>query len=160
MQDELKDIVAGLKSYVEIEKAFGFDECIFSVQGQRPGRAKLMFVDEAPGKAEDLLTKIIEAMGLKRENVYIVNNLYGDNVAKQVESISPKIIVTLGELASRALLRTEAPISALRGKFHDYNGIKVMPTLHPEYLLRNPDEKKTVWGDMKRVMKELGISNP
>jgi uracil-DNA glycosylase family 4 len=221
MHDELKDIVAGLKSYIDLEKAFGFDECVFSVQGHRSSsgtigsaleqlkaevsickacdlhktrksvvfgsgsaRAELMFVGEAPGEDEDiqglpfvgragqLLTRIIEAMGLKREDVYIANILKcrppnnraplpteieacQENIAKQVEFINPKAIVTLGKFASQTLLKTETPISALRGKFHEYNGIKVMPTFHPAYLLRNPDEKKTVWGDMKQVMRKL-----
>ncbi|MDD5428189.1 MAG: uracil-DNA glycosylase [Candidatus Omnitrophica bacterium] len=147
-------------------------------------KAKLMFVGEAPGEQEDkqglpfvgragqLLTKIIEAMGLKREDVYIANILKcrppnnraplpaeiiacRNNVKRQVEMINPRVICTLGKFASQTFLNTETPISALRGIFREYNGIKVMPTFHPAYLLRNPDDKKIVWGDMKKVMKEL-----
>ena len=154
------------------------------VFGSGDPKAKLMFVGEAPGEEEDkqglpfvgraggLLTKIIEAMGLKREDVYIANILKcrppnnrpplpeeiaacGTNVKRQVEIIKPRVICTLGKFASQTLLGTETPISALRGNFYEYNGIKVMPTFHPAYLLRNPDDKKLVWQDMKKVMKEL-----
>lgn len=148
--------------------------------------ASLMFIGEAPGEEEDnqglpfvgragqLLTKIIEAMGLKREDVYIANILKcrpphnraplpseilacEANVKRQVEMIKPRVICTLGKFASQTLLKTETPISALRGHFREYNGIKVMPTFHPAYLLRNPDDKKLVWQDMKKVMKCLNL---
>lgn len=154
------------------------------VFGSGNPKAKLMFIGEAPGEDEDiqglpfvgragqLLTKIIEAMGLKREDVYIANILKcrppnnrmplpteifacEDNVKAQVGFIKPKIICTLGKFASQTLLRTQTPISALRGKFQEYNGIKVMPTFHPAYLLRNPSDKRIVWEDMKKVLKEL-----
>ena len=154
------------------------------VFGSGNPKAKLMFIGEAPGGDEDkqglpfvgragqLLTKIIEAMGLKRSDVYIANILKcrppnnraplpteilecEENVKKQVEFIKPKVICTLGKFASQTLLRTEVPISALRGKFQDFNGVKVMPTFHPAYLLRNPNDKKLVWQDMKKIMKEL-----
>ena len=154
------------------------------VFGAGDPKAKLMFVGEAPGEEEDrqgkpfvgragqLLTKIIEAMGLKREDVYIANILKcrppnnraplpaeivacQGNVKRQVELIKPRVLCTLGKFASQTLLRTETPISALRGHFQEFDGIKVMPTFHPAYLLRNPDDKKLVWQDMKKVMKEL-----
>ena len=154
------------------------------VFGNGSPKAELMFIGEAPGQDEDiqglpfvgragqLLTKIIEAMGMKREDVYIANILKcrppnnraplpteivacQDNVKRQVELIKPKVICTLGKFASQTLLRTETTISSLRGNFYEYNGIKVMPTYHPAYLLRNPAEKKYVWGDMKKILKEL-----
>jgi DNA polymerase len=154
------------------------------VFGSGNAKAALMFVGEAPGRDEDiqgqpfvgragqLLTKIIEAMGLKREDVYIANILKcrppenraplpeeilacWENIARQIEIIKPTVICTLGKFASQTLLRTETPISALRGNFHEYNGIKVMPTFHPAYLLRNPGEKKPVWDDMQKIMREL-----
>jgi DNA polymerase len=154
------------------------------VFGSGNPKAELVFVGEAPGQDEDiqglpfvgkagqLLTKIIEAMGLKRQDVYIANILKcrppnnraplpdeilacRDNVKRQLEIINPKAICTLGKFASQTLLNTETPISALRGKFHEYNGIKVMPTFHPAYLLRNPNDKKLVWDDMKKIMREL-----
>lgn len=155
------------------------------VFGSGNPKAGLMFIGEAPGEDEDiqgmpfvgragqLLTKIIEAMGFKREDVYIANILKcrppnnraplpteilacEGNLKKQIEMIRPGVICTLGKFASQTLLRTQTPISALRGKFREYEGIKVMPTFHPAYLLRNPQDKKLVWEDMKAVMRELG----
>ena len=147
--------------------------------------AMLMFVGEAPGFDEDkqglpfvgaagqLLTKIIEAMKLTREDVYIANclkcrppqnrNPLPEEISscspilqKQIDIIRPRIICALGKFAAQTLLRTEEPISRLRGRFFDWQeGIKLMPTFHPAYLLRNPDDKKLVWEDMKKIMKEL-----
>ena len=157
------------------------------VFGSGNAEARLMFIGEAPGFDEDkqglpfvgaagqLLTKIIEAMKLKREDVYIANclkcrppgnrNPEPSEIAacspilkRQVEIIQPEIICALGKFAAQTLLATDRPISRLRGEFHDFNGIKLMPTFHPAYLLRNPDDKKLVWEDMKKVMQELGIS--
>ncbi len=157
------------------------------VFGSGSASARLMFVGEAPGFDEDqqgqpfvgaagqLLTKIIEAMKLKREDVYIANCLKcrppGNRnpqpeeieacspiLARQIEIIAPVVICALGKFAAQTLLKTDAPISRLRGKFHDFNGIKLMPTFHPAYLLRNPADKKVVWEDMQMIMRELGIS--
>ena len=152
-------------------------------------RAKLMFVGEGPGRDEDLqgepfvgragqlLTDIItKGMGLKREDVYICNvvkcrppenrNPEPDEVAscepflkKQVDLVKPEIIVGLGKFAVQTLLKSNAPISKLRGKWHSYCGIKLMPTFHPAYLLRNPADKKLVWEDIKQVIKELSGEN-
>lgn len=148
--------------------------------------ARLLFIGEAPGADEDeqglpfigragqLLTKIIEAMKLKREDVYIANCLKcrppnnrpplpeeittcNPILARQVEIIAPKIICTLGKFASQTILQTEEPISKIRGKFFERNGVKILPTYHPAYLLRNPSEKKTVWEDMQKIMKELSV---
>lgn len=146
-------------------------------------KAWLVFVGEAPGADEDqqgepfvgkagqLLTRIIEAMKLTREQVYICNiikcrppgnrNPEPDEIAQcepfligQLQAIRPKLICALGTFAAQTLLRTKAPISHLRGRFHDYHGIPVMPTFHPAYLLRNPHEKKTVWADMQLLQRE------
>lgn len=146
-------------------------------------QAWLLFVGEAPGADEDqqgepfvgkagqLLTRIIEAMQLTREQVYICNiikcrppgnrNPEPDEVAAcepfllaQLQAIQPKLICALGTVAAQTLLRTKAPISKLRGRFHDYHGIPVLPTFHPAYLLRNPHEKKTVWADMQLLQRE------
>ncbi|MBI4352880.1 MAG: uracil-DNA glycosylase [Candidatus Omnitrophica bacterium] len=154
------------------------------VFGEGNPNARLMFVGEAPGFDEDrqgrpfvgaagqLLTKIIEAMKLKREEVYIANCLKcrppGNRsplpseiaackpiLMKQVEVIRPKVICALGKFAAQTLLQTEEPISRLRGRFFEINGMKIMPTFHPAYLLRNPQDKKLVWEDMKKVMQEL-----
>jgi uracil-DNA glycosylase len=142
--------------------------------------ADLMFVGEAPGADEDvqgipfvgragqLLTKIIEAIDLKREDVYIANvikcrppgnrNPEQDEVEtcepflfQQIDVIKPKVIVALGTFAARALLRTLDPISRLRGRVFEYRGSKLIPTFHPAYLLRNPSSKREVWEDMKLV---------
>jgi DNA polymerase len=150
------------------------------VFGQGNPKADLMFVGEAPGRDEDeqglafvgragqLLTKIIEAMGRKREDVYIANilkcrppnnrNPETDEVAacrpfleEQIRLISPKVIVTLGTFAAQALLETDEPIGRLRGRWRSAHGARVMPTFHPAFLLRTPERKKDVWEDMKLV---------
>jgi DNA polymerase len=146
--------------------------------------ADLMFVGEAPGADEDLqgipfvgragqlLTKIIEAIELKRDDVYIANvikcrppqnrNPEQDEVEtcepflfQQIDVIKPKVIVALGTFAARALLRTLDPISRLRGRVYEYRGAKLIPTFHPAYLLRNPSSKRDVWEDMKLVRRLL-----
>ncbi len=150
--------------------------------------ADLMFVGEAPGADEDvqgipfvgragqLLTKIIEAIDLKRDDVYIANvikcrppqnrNPEPDEVAtcepflfRQIDLIQPKVIVALGKFAAQTLLRTDEPISRLRGRVSDYRGAKLIPTFHPAYLLRNPSSKREVWEDMKLVKKLLFSSS-
>lgn len=151
--------------------------------------ARLMFVGEGPGRDEDLqgepfvgragqlLTDIItKGIGLKREDVYIANvvkcrppdnrNPEPDEVAacepflkKQIDLVRPEIIVALGKFAVQTLLQSKAPISKLRGHWHRYHGIKLMPTFHPAYLLRNPADKKLVWEDIKKVIKELRGEN-
>jgi uracil-DNA glycosylase family 4 len=154
------------------------------VFGEGNPRARLMFVGEAPGEDEDrqgrpfvgkagqLLTKIIQAMGYQRNEVYIANilkcrppknrNPEPDEIAtcepflrQQVDIIRPEVICALGSFAAQTLLRTDRKISALRGRFHDYGGIRMMPTFHPAYLLRNPEEKRKVWEDMQKVMEVL-----
>jgi uracil-DNA glycosylase family 4 len=154
------------------------------VFGTGSEHAELVFVGEAPGREEDkqgkpfvgrageLLTKMIVAMGFTRDQVYICNVLKcrppenRNPLPNEVENCSPylkcqlrllkpKILVALGKFAAQTLLQTETPISQLRGKFHEYEGIPLMPTYHPAYLLRNPSEKKTVWEDLKKVMEFL-----
>jgi uracil-DNA glycosylase family 4 len=147
--------------------------------------AALMFVGEGPGRDEDLqaepfvgragqmLTEIItKGMKLRREDVYIANvikcrppqnrNPEPDEIAacqpfllRQIELIRPKVLVALGTFAAQTLLGRRLPISRLRGHWYDYHGVKLMPTLHPAYLLRNPNDKKLVWADIKLVMGEL-----
>lgn len=143
-------------------------------------KARLMFVGEAPGEEEDkrgepfvgragqLLTKIIEAIGLSREQVYIANvikcrppgnrNPEPDEVAacepylfRQIDVINPAVIVPLGKFAAQCLLKTTDPITRLRGRTFDYRGTTLIPTFHPAYLLRNPSAKREVWEDMKKV---------
>ena len=147
--------------------------------------ANLMFVGEAPGRDEDLqgepfvgragqlLTKIIEAIGMNRSDVYIANvlkcrppenrNPLPEEIAlcmpyllKQIEMIQPKVLCALGTFAAQTLLNTKAPVGTLRGKFHDYKSIPMMVTYHPAYLLRNSNDKAKVWEDMKKVRDLLG----
>lgn len=174
-----------LKKEVLRCKACGLSKTRLNVVfGAGNPKAGLMFIGEAPGSEEDvqglpfvgragqLLTKIIEAMGLRREDVYIANLLKcrppdnrapapeeisacRENVRRQIAIIKPKVICTLGKFASQMLLNTETTISRLRGNFYEYEGIKVMPTFHPAYLLRNPQDKKLAWADMKKIKKLL-----
>jgi len=151
--------------------------------------ARLMFGGEAPGEDEDLqgfpfvgkagqlLTKMIEAMGLRRDDVYICNtvkcrppnnrNPEPDELLAcepflkgQLGAVKPEAIVTLGKFAAQSLLRESTPITRLRGQWREYEGIPVMPTFHPAYLLRSPAEKGKVWDDLKQVMKKLGLPAP
>jgi uracil-DNA glycosylase family 4 len=155
------------------------------VFGVGNANADLMFVGEAPGADEDqqgepfvgragqLLTKIIEAIGLTRSDVYIANvlkcrppnnrNPEPDEVAqcepflfKQIDLIRPKVIVALGTHAAHALLKVETPISKLRGQVLQFRGATLIPTFHPAYLLRSPERKRDVWEDMKKVRALLG----
>jgi len=180
--EDLKAVRESLGDCRRCKLAQGRQNIVF---GQGNPEARLMFVGEAPGFEEDvqglafvgkagqLLTKIIEAMGLSREEVYIANvikcrppenrNPEPDEILacqpflrRQIESIRPRVIVGLGKFAGQWLLKTAEPISRLRGRLGDYEGIRVMPTYHPAYLLRNPGAKKDVWEDMKVVRGLLG----
>jgi uracil-DNA glycosylase len=142
--------------------------------------ARLMFVGEAPGADEDaqarpfvgragqLLTKIIEAIGFKREEVLIGNvnrcrppgnrppteeeaSICKPFLLREIASVQPEVIVVLGNTATRNLLNTKIGITRLRGEFQDYHGVKVMPTFHPAYLLRDPSKKQETWQDLKKV---------
>ncbi|HJU42135.1 MAG TPA: uracil-DNA glycosylase [Vicinamibacterales bacterium] len=155
----------------------GRSQIVFGVGNPK---ARLMFVGEAPGEEEDkrgepfvgragqLLTKIIEAIGLTRDQVYIANvikcrppgnrNPEGDEVEqcepflfRQIDVIKPRVIVPLGKFAAQSLLKTMDPITRLRGRQFDYRGAALIPTFHPAYLLRNPSAKREVWEDMKKV---------
>jgi DNA polymerase len=148
-------------------------------------RAELMFVGEGPGAEEDLqgepfvgkagqlLTRMVEAMGYRREQVYIANvvkcrppgnrNPEPDEIEacepflrRQIEAVGPKVIVALGTFAAHTLLRSTTPISRLRGQWTSYAGVRLMPTFHPAYLLRSPHEKVKAWEDLKQVMAALG----
>ena len=148
-------------------------------------RAALMFIGEAPGRDEDLegepfvgragelLTKIIQAMGYKRHEVYIANVLkcrppenrtpLPDEVqnclpylVEQITLVQPQVIVALGAVAVRALLDVQLGITKMRGNWYEFHGIPIMPTFHPAYLLRNPGAKREVWQDMQAVMERLG----
>jgi len=151
--------------------------------------ADLMFVGEAPGADEDiqgipfvgragqLLTKMIEAMGLARDEVYIANvlkcrppgnrNPEPDEIDqcepflfRQLASVQPKVVIALGAFAARTLLKTDAPISRLRGRVFDYRGAKLIPTFHPSFLLRSPAYKREAWEDLKLALTHLGREVP
>ena len=151
--------------------------------------ADLVFVGEAPGRDEDrqgipfvgragqLLTRIIAAIGLSRDEVYIANvikcrppnnrNPEPDEVAtcepflfRQLDVIRPRVVVALGGFAIRTLLRTDEAVSRLRGRVFDYRGAKLIPTFHPAFLLRSPERKRDVWEDMKRVRALLAAPEP
>ncbi|HXB54514.1 MAG TPA: uracil-DNA glycosylase [Vicinamibacteria bacterium] len=180
--EELKAVRESLGDCQRCKLAHGRRNIVF---GQGNPEARLMFVGEAPGSEEDvqglafvgkagqLLTRIIEAMGMSRDEVYIANvikcrppenrNPEPDEIMacqpflqKQIETIHPRVIVGLGKFAGQWLLKTAEPISRLRGRLGEYEGIRVMPTYHPAYLLRNPGAKKDVWEDMKVVRGLLG----
>jgi uracil-DNA glycosylase family 4 len=154
------------------------------VFGEGSPQARLMFVGEGPGAEEDLqgrpfvgpagqlLNNLLNKLGLRREDVYIANVVKSrppgnrdpepDEVAaclpfliKQIESIRPAVIVTLGAVATNHLLKTNAPITKLRGNWQKFQNIKVMPTFHPSYLLRSPRERHKTWDDMQQVMEYL-----
>ncbi len=149
-------------------------------------QARLVFVGEGPGKEEDLagepfvgeagrlLTKIIEDIQMTRDQVFICNvvkcrppgnrkpesdeiSVCSGFLRRQIEAIRPDFICALGSVAAQNLLETDSPISSLRGRFHDYRGITLLPTYHPAYLLRQPDKKREVWEDMKLLMNAMGI---
>ena len=152
-------------------------------------QARLVFVGEGPGADEDekgepfvgdagrMLNRIITAMGIRREDVYICNvvkcrppgnrNPEPDEIEScepflraQIAAIGPRVVVALGKFAAQTLLRETAPISRLRGRWHRYEGVRLMPTFHPAYLLRNPADKGKAWEDLQLVMKEFGKSPP
>ena len=161
--------------------ALGRRQTVFGVGSPQ---ARLMFVGEAPGEDEDkqgepfvgragqLLTKIIEAIGMTREQVYIANiikcrppgnrNPEPEEVAtcepflfEQLAIVQPRVVVALGKFAAHSLLRTTEPITKLRGRVFPWRGASLVPTFHPAYLLRNPPAKREVWEDMKKVRELL-----
>jgi len=154
------------------------------VFGEGSPTAALMFIGEGPGAEEDLqgrpfvgpagqlLNNLLAKLGLSREEVYIANVVKSrppgnrepepDEIAaclpflkKQIEAIQPRVIVTLGRVATQALLDTATPLTKLRGTWQRYQGIPVMPTFHPSYLLRFPRERFKTWEDMQKVMEFL-----
>jgi uracil-DNA glycosylase family 4 len=154
------------------------------VFGDGDPNARLMFVGEAPGGEEDkqglpfvgaagqLLNKMLTKLGLRREEVYIANILKSrppgnrdpetDEIAaclpfldKQIKAIRPRVIVTLGRISTQTLLSTKVPLTRLRGQWQRYHDIRVMPTFHPSYLLRAPQERHKTWADMQQVMEYL-----
>jgi DNA polymerase len=148
-----------------------------------------MFVGEAPGADEDaqgvpfvgragqLLTKMIAAMGFARDEVYIANvlkcrppgnrNPEPDEIElcepflfRQLASVEPRVVIALGAFAARTLLKTDDPISRLRGRVYDFRGVKLIPTFHPSFLLRSPGYKREAWEDLKKALAILGRDLP
>lgn len=181
--DSLEDIQRDLKDCRRCELSNKRTQIVF---GEGCEQARLVFVGEGPGYEEDkqgkpfvgaagkLLNRILEAMHLTREDVYICNivkcrppnnrNPKPDEIStcvpfleRQIRAIRPELICALGKFAAQTLLQDEKPISRLRGRFHAYHEIPVMPTYHPAYLLRNPGSKRDVWNDMQQIMKRLGL---
>lgn len=181
--ETLAEIRAELGDCQRCKLSHGRKQIVF---GEGAPDARLVFVGEGPGGDEDrqgrpfvgaagqLLTKIIDAMCLDRDRVYICNiikcrppgnrNPESDEIKaclpflhRQIAAIEPDYICALGSVAARTLLGTDRPISRLRGRFHSFEGIPVMPTFHPAFLLRNPDRKREVWEDVKQLMHAMGL---
>ena len=177
----LKEVRTELGDCKRCKLALGRKNIVF---GEGTARAELMFVGEGPGEDEDLqglpfvgkagqlLNSLLGKLGLRREEVYIANivkcrppgnrNPEADEIGhclpfllKQIEAIRPLVIVTLGAVATQALLQNPAPITRLRGQWQKHKDIKVMPTFHPSYLLRYPQERHKTWEDMQQVMEYL-----
>jgi DNA polymerase len=177
----LKEIRAELGDCKRCKLSRGRKNIVF---GDGSARAALMFIGEGPGEEEDLqglpfvgaagqlLNSLLSKLGLRREEVYIANvvkcrppgNREPESdeaeqclpfLRKQIEAIRPKVIVTLGRVATQGLLSTPAPLTRLRGQWQKYGKIKVMPTFHPSYLLRFPKERHKTWDDMQQVMEYL-----
>jgi uracil-DNA glycosylase family 4 len=192
--DAVSDPVAALR---QIREDIGdCTRCRLAKQGRKQivfgvgnPRAELMFIGEAPGADEDergepfvgragqLLTNMIKAMGLSREEVYIANIIKcrppGNRtperdecetcspfLMRQIQTVAPKAIVALGAVAAKTLLAINAPMSELRGRWYDFRGTKLAVTYHPAFLLRDPRQKKETWKDLQMVMKELGLKAP
>ena len=180
-RESLEEIQADLADCRRCPLCSGRKNIVFGVGNPN---ARIVFVGEAPGREEDekgepfvgeagrLLDRILYAMGMSRDQVYICNvekcrppsnrDPHPDEIEacepfliRQLAAIRPRVIVALGKFAAQTLLRDQTPISRLRGAWKDYQGIPLMPTYHPAYLLRNPAGKREVWEDMKLVMQRL-----
>ncbi len=180
-QETLEEVRADLGDCQRCALSQGREQIVF---GAGSPAARMVLVGESPGRKEDqqgipfvgesgrLLERILFAMGFKREDVYICNVLKCHSsknreprveeiaactpfLKRQLASLQPQVIVTLGSFATQALLDTSQPISSLRGHWQNHAGIAVMPTYHPAFLLRNPALKREVWEDMKQVMTRL-----
>ncbi|MCP4746074.1 MAG: uracil-DNA glycosylase [Desulfobacteraceae bacterium] len=179
----LENIKADLEGCKRCRLSRGRTQLVF---GQGNSKARIVFVGEGPGYEEDqsglpfagpagkLLDRIIAAMKLNRNQVYICNIVkcrLANNrqpqdeesetclpfLKRQLAIIKPEVICTLGACATKVLLNTKNPLGRLRGRFHDYNGIQIMPTYHPAYLLQYPENKRATWEDIKKIMALLGL---
>ncbi len=186
ISDSLEKIASELQGCVRCKLCSGRKTIVL---GEGNPKAQLMFVGEGPGEQEDvqgrpfvgmagqLLDRMIEAMGLERAQVYIVNvvkcrppgnrNPERDEIEscspflyRQIDVIRPKIVVALGRFAAQTLLQAEVRITQIRGRLYPYRGAQMMPTFHPAYLLRNPESKREAWEDLKKVAEFLEIKIP
>jgi len=184
--ESLEDIRADIGDCQRCRLCEGRTNIVFGVGNPK---ADIMLIGEGPGRDEDLkgepfvgragqlLTKIIQAMGIERKDVYIANivkcrppnnrNPEADEMTtcspflyRQIAAIQPKVLIAMGNIAIQTLLQTKTGITRLRGQFHELAGIPLMPTFHPAFLLRNPNKKKEVWEDIQKVMKKLGMKVP
>ena len=142
-----------------------------AVVGESPGAPDIDSGKPFMGPAGQMLNRILEAIGLKREDCYLTNTVKiissGDELTPEILSfftpylhrellvVRPEVVISFGNTPTRALLSTKKPISKMRGEFHDYQGMKLMPTFNPAYLLRDPSKKREVWEDMKKVRAAL-----
>ena len=185
-KESLEDIAADLGDCRRCKLWSGRHHIVF---GEGNPGTRLVFVGEGPGFEEDqqgrpfigpagqLLTRIIQAIGLSRDQVYICNivkcrppgnrNPEPDEIEacvpflrRQLKAIAPEYVCALGTFAARTLIGSSASISRLRGRFYDIMGFRLMATYHPAYLLRNPEKKRDVWEDMKRLMHAMGLPPP
>jgi len=183
--ETLEDIRDDIGDCQRCKLCSGRSHVVFGVGNPQ---ARLMFIGEGPGRDEDLkgepfvgragqlLTRMIEAMGFKRPDVYIANIVKcrpPDNrnpepeeietchpfLLRQIQTVQPEVIVGLGNIAVQTLLGTKMGITKLRGQFHEIAGIPVMPTYHPAFLLRNATMKKPCWEDLQKVMEQLGLKS-
>jgi uracil-DNA glycosylase len=184
--DSLPKILEDLGDCTRCKLHKGRNKLVF---GDGSATAKLVFVGEGPGADEDaqglpfvgragkLLTQMIEAMGLQRQDVYICNvvkcrppenrtpepdevQTCSPFLLRQIDAINPRVIVCLGAVAAKTLLETNRGVSQYRGEWQEWRGRKLMATYHPAYLLRNPPAKADVWKDLQKVMAELGLALP
>lgn len=154
ISEESEAIINNWRSINRVQEVFSF---------QGPETANVFLLDSETGffKGESgaLLIKILDAMKLSSDTVFICNAGNAEAMAQKIKGVSPKVIITLGTKASQFLLNIKQPLETFRGKFHEYHGIKVMPTFHPSLLIKQPAYKRQVWEDMKQVMTLSGVAD-
>lgn len=174
--DERESLLRSLKGYLTDLAESGVDELLFASRPvaeldcrmEGSPRARLLFVMTGPGfagEAGGLLEKIVVAMGFSREKICLLSigscpdgapAAWRDSLTQRIAEVGPEVVVTLGEQSTKLLLPGDRPLERLRGRFHDFNGISLMPSFHPDAMLSNEALKRDVWNDMKLVMAHLG----
>jgi len=173
--DERESLLRSLKGYLTDLAESGVDELLFAgrpvteldCRMEGSPRARLLFVMTGPGfagEAGGLLEKIVVAMGFSREKICLLSigscpdgapAAWRDSLRERIAEVGPEVVVTLGEQSTKLLLPGDRPLERLRGRFHDVNGIRLMPSFHPDAMLSNEALKRDVWNDMKLVMAHL-----